>query len=215
MADLISQIKGLDNVTYDLQDKVSTFGNVNLLRHTQNPSTTDYVLSRSSYLGDGIFRLTPTTSAAYIKWRVNYLDYADYKNNYFTTSFDAKLADVESTYTNMNLLFYLGVNLSTKVGSILSSSYDRYSPSTTITTDLTSEWQRFSVTKYVPTALTSGKAAALADGNFITPELGVGGSRKPVEVKNLQLEIGNKPTEWKPSPYDLVTYSNETIEFFQ
>jgi hypothetical protein len=30
MADLVSQIKGLDNVTYDLQDKVSTYGNENL-----------------------------------------------------------------------------------------------------------------------------------------------------------------------------------------
>ena len=36
MADLISQIKGLDNVTYDLQDKVSTFGNENLLGGTEN-----------------------------------------------------------------------------------------------------------------------------------------------------------------------------------
>ena len=36
MADLISQIKGLDNVTYDLQDKVSTFGNENLLPYTQS-----------------------------------------------------------------------------------------------------------------------------------------------------------------------------------
>lgn len=215
MADLISQIKGLDNITYDLQDNVSTFGNINLLRNTQNPSTTDYALTRSTYLGNGIFRLTPTTSAAYMKWNVNYLDYADYKNNYFTASFDAKLADVESTYTNINLIFYLGVNLSTRLTSILNSSYDRYSPATTVTTSLTSEWQRFSVTKYLPTDLTSGKAEALAKGNFVTIELGVSGSRKPAEVKNLQLELGNKSTEWKPSPYDLVTYSNETIEFFQ
>ena len=32
MADLISKIKGVDNVTYDLQDKVSTFGGTNLLQ---------------------------------------------------------------------------------------------------------------------------------------------------------------------------------------
>ena len=38
MADLISKIKGLDNVTYDLQDKVSTFGNENLLGGTENAS---------------------------------------------------------------------------------------------------------------------------------------------------------------------------------
>jgi hypothetical protein len=30
MTNLISKIKGVDNVTYDLQDKVSTFGNENL-----------------------------------------------------------------------------------------------------------------------------------------------------------------------------------------
>ena len=29
MADLISKIKGVDNVTYDLQDKVSIFGGTN------------------------------------------------------------------------------------------------------------------------------------------------------------------------------------------
>lgn len=215
MADLISQIKGLDNVTYDLQDKVSTFGNVNLLKHTQDPSTADYALTGSSYLGDGIFRLTPTTSAAYMKWKVNYLDYADYKDNYFTTSFEARLADVESTYTNINLLFYFGVNLSTRVGSILSSSYDRYSPGMTVTTTLTSEWQRFDVTKYLPTDLTTGKDTALAAGNFVTVELGVSGSRKPVEIRKIQLEIGNKSTDWSPSPYDLATYDDETITFFQ
>lgn len=43
MADLVSQIKGLDNVTYDLQDKVSTFGNENLLG-----ATTNYVLPIST-----------------------------------------------------------------------------------------------------------------------------------------------------------------------
>ena len=43
MADLISKIKGLDNVTYDLQDKVSTFGNENLLGATNN-----YVLPAST-----------------------------------------------------------------------------------------------------------------------------------------------------------------------
>jgi hypothetical protein len=31
MVDLISKIKGLDNITYDLQDEVSTFGGTNLL----------------------------------------------------------------------------------------------------------------------------------------------------------------------------------------
>lgn len=36
MADLISQIKGLDNVTYDLKDEVSTFGNTNLISNSYN-----------------------------------------------------------------------------------------------------------------------------------------------------------------------------------
>ena len=35
MADLISQIKGLDNITYDLQDKISTFGGTNLLTNSK------------------------------------------------------------------------------------------------------------------------------------------------------------------------------------
>lgn len=34
MADLISKIKGLDNVTYDLKDEVSIFGETNLLENT-------------------------------------------------------------------------------------------------------------------------------------------------------------------------------------
>jgi hypothetical protein len=31
----------------------------------------------------------------------------------------------------------------------------------------------------------------------------------------VKLEIGNKPTDWTPAPKDLVTYSDETIKFFQ
>jgi hypothetical protein len=36
-----------------------------------------------------------------------------------------------------------------------------------------------------------------------------------VRIRNVKVEIGTKPTEWTPAPQDLVTYSSETLEFFQ
>ena len=53
MADLVSQIKGLDNVTYDLQDKVSTFGNENLF--AWNIRTDDQEITLNTYQNTGSF----------------------------------------------------------------------------------------------------------------------------------------------------------------
>lgn len=48
MANLIKQIKGVDNVTYDLQDKVSTFGNTNLFRATALRDITKFLGNSST-----------------------------------------------------------------------------------------------------------------------------------------------------------------------
>lgn len=49
MANLISKIKTPDNVTYDIQDKISTFGGTNLLKNTSDEWTTLTMPATSYY----------------------------------------------------------------------------------------------------------------------------------------------------------------------
>jgi len=184
-------------------------GGRNLLRNTASPSTNDVVLSRATLNRDGTVRLTPatlagTTLAGSCKWRVDYLDYADYQNETYTISCDARLADVASSYTDVLFCMYAVVNTATRLDNVVSSSYDAYKEYTfdTVTTD----WQRFSVTISVPTDLTSGTSAALVSGSQLTVQFTAGKSTKPLDIRNVKLERGNKPTDWTAAPEDTVNY---------
>ena len=213
---VISQIKATsDNVNYNIRDDYSIWGGRNLLRNTKNFTTSEIAKTRSTVPENGLIRLTPTTSAAYAKFIVDYLDYSQHNSGDYTISFDAHLADVESTYTNTNIGIYLGYSISTRLDSIFSSSYDRYTPMQTITSTVTENWIRYSKVITIPDQMTSGKATALTDGSQLSLEFAVSGSRKPVEVKNVKLEKGNKPTDWSPAPEDIARFiGNETIELY-
>lgn len=176
----------------------------NLLRRTGSVTASDLACTRSTVPETGIIRLTPTTSASYAKFKVDYLDYADHGEGAYTVSFDARLAPVASDYTNVNVGIYLGYSIASRTGSVFSSSYDRYCPLKVLSTELTSEWARCSVTVNVPGDLTTGKATALVAGSQLSVELAVGGSRKPVEVRNVKLERGARASAWTMAPEDLV-----------
>lgn len=216
MADLISQIKGTNNVTYDLQDKVSTFGGTNLLYNTRNLTSTNVKLQRSTLIDSQIIRLTPTTSVARAKIICDYLSYANYKNNYLTVSFKARLANVTSDYTSFNIMPLIIVQLPANV-SVFSATGTQDGFGYFNFTNLTSEWQIFTYSCYLPTDLFGGAGQSAAnDNNLITVQFNASGSSKPVEVCDIKLEKGSKFTQWTPAPQDLVTnIGNETIEFFQ
>lgn len=181
-------------------DKLPIIGR-NLLRRTGGFSPSDFVLTRSTVQTSEILRLTPTSSAAYAKFRINYLDYADFENKMFTVSLDVRKADISSNYTTANnLIVYVGVSLSTRLANLFDSGSDRYGSKTF--TGITSQWQRVSFTFTVPNSFTTGKTAALVAGNYFTIQVAESGSRSPIEIRHVKLEEGAWATDWTRAPED-------------
>lgn len=191
MADLISQIKGLDNVTYDLQDKVSTFGGTNFLLGTQGPKTVT---------------LTNATTDYYI----GYFTESDYgksitngnTTDYFYTSFDWETTSetgvawiqIEGNIVT-NILRYEGSGTSKDRINLADGSGHYMAIFKLSSTQANKTTQRMRIR-------IAGSNTAHTAGSTFT-------------LSNFMFSSGNKPTDWSPAPEDLATYSNETIEFFQ
>ncbi len=174
----------------------------NLLRKTGDFAAADIVRLRSTVPEPGIARITPTTSSAFVKFKVDYLDFDEYGDGTYTVSFDARLADVESSYTSNSLIVYFGFNVPSRIGSVLNSSYDRYGSATVATNALTSDWQRLHATFDVPDDLKTGQASALVAGSQMSVQLGENGSNKPIDVRRVKLERGTVATDWTPAIED-------------
>lgn len=211
---LISKIKNTaDSVDYNIRDDVHTWGGRNLIWNTIHPITNYWATTRASIDGE-FLKITPTTSAGYIKTKTTYLDYSDTINKTYTVSVEAKQSDETSDYTTApNLLIYPGYSVSTRTGSIFSSSYDRYHPAITLVSTVPTEWTKYSLTfTATDDYFTSGQAAALVAGSQFSIEFGVSASRKPVFLRNVKLEIGNKSTDWSPAPEDIAHVNSTTLE---
>lgn len=137
--------------------------------------------------------MTPTASAnAYAKYKVTYLDYLEYGMGGYTISFDARLADVESTNTASNLNAYVGFNdIGQNLNGTLNGTYDRYT-SRSFGSKLTEQWQRFSFNVNVTGGadLTSGAAAALTNGSQLTIHFAALKNNKPVEIRLVKIARG-------------------------
>lgn len=177
-------------------------GGKNLLRHTDSPTTNDLARSRSTVENGGIIRVTPTTVAAYTKFKVDYLDYANFAGKTLTASADVRLAPVTSEYTDSTGRLYVGVNSISRLNNVLSSSYDRY---TYKAFNLTTDWQRVSFSVQIPDEFNYGTTDALVTGNQIVVQVGGAASTKPSEWRHIKLEIGNKATDWTPAQEDYIT----------
>lgn len=207
MADLISQIKGLDNITYDLQDKVSIFGQTNILPMTQ---TYLYSLLNKKATSQGItvtqeengwFSVsgtkTSTSSGSVCLWpNPTGNNHGAPINDYFENINNNKalLMTVETegtpflegtAYSNSTHIVIYGPSASTSW---------RLGGYTGLTRKGTYAQEYFSVIRYYIGASASGTV----DGRF-----------------RVRFEKGNKLTDWSPASEDLATYSDETIEFFQ
>lgn len=178
-------------------------GGRNLLRNTGSLVSGSMVLTRATVDGDTI-KLAPTTSSSYAKFRVDYLDYSDHADGEYTLSFEYRVSDDSTSYTQTQLVAYIGFNVASRVGNTFSSSYDRFC-NETISTDYSTEWTRASVTVSVPSELTTGQASALVAGSNLTVQFGSLGSRKPTLIRGIKLEKGNKATDWSPAPEDVDT----------
>lgn len=204
VTDIRNSAETANNRAEEANNKIDNLeiGGRNLLRNTEKITANKLALSRASVPENGIIRITPTGSAGYCKFCVDYLDYINYEGITFTASMDVRIADIESAYTTTNnLIVYFGVNIASRINSIFTSSYDRYSSKTF--TGLTSQWQRFSFSFTIPDDLKTGKTSALVEGSQITIQISEGGSRSPIDVRLVKLEKGNKPTDWTPAPEDV------------
>lgn len=217
MADLISKIKLPNNITYDLQDKISTFGNENLLGGTENESKPTVNNSNAAQTFGSIGRYNSPASAFSIE---------SYDNS--TNS----LILSETATGNR------GVNWYTKPGIIEAGQNYTFScmlkPSVTISAHTHTAWRNGSATAtytgwtsqgatsipanawyhYVFTFVPSTNAKL--DWEFLVAICFTGqSSGVTCRIAHAKLEKGNKATDWTPSCYDLAIYSNNTITVFQ
>lgn len=174
----------------------------NLLRKTANFSDEDVVgtANKFSVQTPGILTIE---ADSYVKYKVNYLDYAEYNNGYYTFSFDAKEdAAGSGTAGASNTLVYVGYSTTSRVNALFNQSYDRYAKCTDGFA-LSSNWKRYSFIVQVPDDLTLGKAAALTEGSQLCVEIGRKASSRTATFRNFKLERGNNTvTDWMPAPED-------------
>ena len=196
------------NIADGVIDNIS-IGGRNLFRGTATASVTNYVFypeAQGSTLNDGIIRLIPNSSSgAYAKYIVDYLDYDKYKDEYYTLSVDVRLADIESEYTETSVNLYMGVSIASRINQTFAKTKDKYLIGNEVNyTDITSNWRRISLTCKVPDDLTTGVNSALVAGSMITGEFGAYlPNTRPVEFRRPKLERGNKATDWIPAPEDV------------
>lgn len=186
MADLISQIKGLDNVTYDLQDRVSTFGNENLF--AWNIQSDDQEITLNNYQNTGSF--TQFTNSLQF-------DPSTTVGEKYTISFDVISPNGA---TNISLYNNNGV-----------PKYFWFSP-VTVATNVENAWVHC-VHTVINTQNTSSSAST---NEQLWKRIEIyAPSKMGVKVKNIKVEKGSKPSSWTPATKDLVTYASDTITFFQ
>ena len=187
MANLISKIKGLDNVTYDLKDEVSTFGNENLF--AWNIQSDDQEITLNSYQNTGSF--TQFTNSLQF-------DPSTTVGEKYTISFDVispnGATDIR-LYNNNNTPKYFNfasVTVASGVGNAwVHCQHTVTNTASTSSSASTNEqvWRRIEI--YAP-------------------------SKMGVKVKNIKVEKGSKPSQsWTPATKDLAHYASETITFFQ
>lgn len=198
MADLISQIKTSDNTTYDLQDKVSTFGGTNFILSSNKIIGGGNASGiTSSYESDGSLKVVSTSG------NENYKSISFAQNSNDNVGANLAIGDiytisvmvkVESGTTLPTLFINQGNGYKQLKGTIVQNQW--------IQAWYSSTWANPNPgTSYGNIALHLGFSSAIGTYYF----------------KNFKLEKGSKPTQWTPAPQDLAIYtsSDETIEFFQ
>lgn len=205
MADLISKIKGTDNTTYDLQDKVSTFGGTNLVWNSNflsgstakwnnwgSPTTRNIVSVNNKY-----WEHIVTTTAQFQGYSQNSGNRSGYGE---IKAGDIIIGSFMAYGKNGGEVACLGIHWLNSSGSIVSQSWWTATLTTTPTRYVFS-------TATVPT---NGVGFNIMIGDNTS-------TAQEMWITEIKLEKSNKSTQWTPAPADLVTYtsSSETIEFFQ
>ena len=192
MADLISKIKGVDNVTYDLQDKVSIFGGTNLL------------IGSKLYTKNNPFSYTSTAKDGYtyINTMLTSEPLISGQNYIIQCKTNGTWAASHGSQATSNVTLWL------VTGATISENTFHYNFTTSggAGTYLgNGQW------KWTCPSGSNGLYGHIRINNYNTD----GTTSVTHTYWDFKIEKGNKPTEWTPAPQDLVTYSSETLEFFQ
>lgn len=175
-------------------------GGRNLARNTGAMTASDWVLQRAN-VANSVLTMTPTgSSSANAKYKIDYLPYGIYKNNEFTISFDCRELETGSYGTGPVRVCFM-VQIASRVNSLVGSGSDRYQ-----TFNLDSQgtdWHRYSITKKIPDDITLGQESALVDSSYVSFQFVRNASTRPIEIKNIKLELGNVATDWTVAPEDV------------
>lgn len=196
MANLISKIKTPNNVTYDLQDKVSTFGGTNLLSKCdwKNFGLTSFGTIDSA---SGVEIISNNKLKIYANMSVNQ---DRWKTNSLINTIPIGIQTICSFYVYENTLnsnfkyTVMGGNDDDTVSSGWGQNLDV--GFTGFHSRILPAWTEKISQVFIHFDTRNNNSGYIIIG--------------PVK-----LEIGNKPTDWTPAPQDLVLYSDESLIFFQ
>lgn len=193
MADLISKIKGLDNVTYDLQDKVSIFGGTNLLAKCDWKNF-DWTDSFSKFQSGNIEILSNNKLKIYAN--------VDLRQQHHINSLDFNTPEEFQTICS----FYIYEN--TLNNQFKGSIWGEFPESTwsgngfSVDIGFTGFYSKITLWQGLRSGFTIDFNTTDSTSGYII-------------IGPVKLEKGNKSTDCTPAFRDLVTYKNETINFFQ
>lgn len=193
--------------SYDIQDRVSTFGNTNLLKNT--------------WLATDVYGLTNCTASIVA-------------DSSAPAKFVVRLTLTDSTKNAHCYLTSMKTRVPMETGKIyVASAWLRASAATTKKSDIYCECISGNYLRLnninITTAWTCQSVVFTYNSDaqyqalyIVYPGLWNGLSNGGyIDIGGVQVEKGgasieeSKPTDWTPAPQDLVTYSNESLVFFQ
>lgn len=160
-----------------------------LLQNGYNFTADNFALTRATVPEQGLLQITPTGSGAYAKYKTG-LEYSDANNKRYVASFDAQeIESTNSSYTTDYIRFYYGFSGPSREDVIIGSAdYYTYRNIQLLGTG----WQHYVAIFEVPGPLASGDSAAMTDGATLAFQFGRRGSKKPLQVKNIKLELDSE-----------------------
>lgn len=161
----------------------------NILQDGYHFTANNLALTRATVPETGLLQITPTSSGAYAKYKTG-LEFSYANNKRYVVSFDAQeIESTNSSYTTDYIRFYYGFSLSSRQDAILGSSdYYTYRNIQLLGTG----WQHYVAIFSVPTPLEIGDSAALTNGSILAFQFGRRANKKPLQVKNIKLEIDSE-----------------------
>ena len=205
---LISQIKGTDNISYNLRDDVHTWGGRNLLLRTKEFSNTGVSSSVTGYLRSGsttninayndfTSRSITSDSAGVIgEWLIN-----DCQNGEtYTLSFWAKGSGSPRCYFYGPSGYISVAQMKNSAGGSGTPGDGNSDNGTKLT--VTNSWQRYWVTWTLAASggSTNQKYCLIRNDN-----------KGAYQICGVKLEKGNKATDWSPAPEDIAHVSGTEL----